>query len=135
MSDKHNYHQMPDGTVIPPEGVPCVSWVRIGEIKTRTTLVAYNKNDVDPYVTLAGYFTDVELVRKPEYVPLTGDDYSGELLRHTENTRRTLCPACWDNYGILSLWDNRTLIPWEYLAEHYEYKKDGVWQPMRKGMV
>ena len=123
----HNYHMMPDGTPIPPEGLKCWVWDSPSDDKAQRTVVA---------VTHHGFCVDspdapwrcAEPVKEPTYVPLTMDDYHGEPIRF--NNSRCGVALDWDSQGVRFGSRHRAL--WEDLAETAEYYKDGEWQPMRK---
>jgi hypothetical protein len=101
-----------------------------GGSKIKTTLLAVDIEDSYQFITLNGRFAEVELIREPEYVPLTVDDYNGEGVRVAGFTE-VFWPLSASERGIV-LNEDDGVESWERLARVYEYKKDDVWQPMRK---
>jgi len=128
----HNYHQMPDGTPIPGEGLPCKCIGQHGETLLAEVYMCMplSKEGILRFFTSQGWVLDAEPIRGQEHVPLTVDDYDGQAVRIKWEPR-----IYWPyeaTYMGLFLVDNPSVQTWSVLACSYEWKKDGKWQPMRK---
>jgi hypothetical protein len=128
----HNYHVMPDGTPIPGEGLPCKCIGQHGETLLADVYMCMplSKEGILRFFTSQGWVLDAEPIREPEYVPLTLDDYNDEPVRVSGFTE-VFWPLSASERGIV-LDEDAGPESWARLAKAYEYRKDGVWQPMRK---
>jgi len=129
---QHNYHIMPDGTPIPGEGLPCKCIGQHGEKMRADVYVCmpFSKEGIMRFFTSQGWVLDAEPIREPEHIPLTMDDYDGQAVR-IKGEPRIYWPYEATRMGIF-LFDNPSVQTWSMLSCYYEWKKDGVWQPMRK---
>ena len=134
----HNYHMMPDDTPIPPEGMKCMVWNRgmtENEVVTIIARIPATSNSEYRFVDSdLRCWMNAEVIRAPEYVPLTVDDYSGEIIRREDGKGGIWRPIYWDTDAVVidkGIYPS-SIIGWKHLHEAFQYKKDGVWHPMRK---
>lgn len=131
MSEKPNYHTLPCGTPIPPEGLKGVARNPNCEPQD-VVLMAYcpHNNVGGQYITTSGDYKKFEVAKEPKRIDLSPDTYHGEPLRParvSEGFPGAFYPRSWGSVGITD--HNGTLITWEDLAEDYERYLNGEWQP------
>jgi hypothetical protein len=141
---------MPDGTPIPPEGLKCWVWDDDVADRVQSLVVAHRPIASFNYSTPDTAYLHAEPIREPECVALTMDDYSLRAFKLSQNQS---VPLTMDDYhgepvrlaGITEVFwplsasdrgivlnEDAGAVRWSRLADVYEYKKDGKWQPMRK---
>lgn len=128
MTDTPNYHTLPCGTVIPPEGIKCKVW-DCPPIKCESVVIAYKYDEriAHPVVTTEGSYRGYEIIKEPIRINLSLETYHGEPLRH-KGTVHCFYPYAWSDMGV-TLGQGDVVRDWRYIAKHYERYTNGEWQP------
>lgn len=126
-----DYHTLPCGTKIPPEGIKCRVWDDRKSDRIRRVL-AFASGERLPVICAAAQWRNYEIIKEPKQVPLSYETYHGEPLRRYGGNK-ALLPNKWDSEGVGIDEQYHRLnsghITWDCLMSLYERFKDGKWQP------
>ena len=122
-----DYHTLPCGTKIPPEGIKCRVWDYTKNEAREAFVIAHGSGAAFPFKGASDCWRNYEIIKEPKQVPLSYETYHGEPLRRI-GYRDAYYPYDWDEVGVRFDKESDRCY-WPELMENCEYFKDGKWQP------